>query len=40
MNVFDYLFLDLKDPNKDFILGPVEQVSYKKIYQAFINEYT
>ena len=33
MNVFDYFFLYSKDLNKDFVLGPVEQISYPQLYE-------
>jgi len=32
MNVFDYFFTCSKDLNKKFILGPIEEVTYKDIY--------
>jgi len=32
MNVFDYFFTYSKDLNKKFILGPIEEVTYKDIY--------
>lgn len=33
MNVFDYFFLYSKNLNKDFVLGPSEQISYPQLYQ-------
>ena len=33
MNVFDYFFLYSKDLKKDFVLGPVEQISYNQLYE-------
>jgi acyl-CoA synthetase (AMP-forming)/AMP-acid ligase II len=33
MNVFDYLFKDKNDSDKDFVLGQVENASYKRIYE-------
>jgi len=33
MNIFDYLFSASKNLNKDFILGPAEQISYRQIFK-------
>jgi len=33
MNVFDYLFDESRSLNKDFVLGPDETLTYKKVYQ-------
>ena len=33
MNVFDYFFLYSRDLNKDFVLGPSEQISYPQLYE-------
>jgi len=33
MNIFDYLFSVSKNLNKDFILGPAEQISYSQIFE-------
>ena len=33
MNIFDYFFLYSKDLNKDFVLGPLEQISYSQLYE-------
>jgi acyl-CoA synthetase (AMP-forming)/AMP-acid ligase II len=32
MNVFDFLLHDIEEPDKNFILGPTEQVSYQELY--------
>lgn len=32
MNIFDYLFNDSKNLNKDFVLGSAQQISYSQIY--------
>jgi len=33
MNIFDYLFSDSKNLNKNFVLGPAEQISYSQIFE-------
>jgi acyl-CoA synthetase (AMP-forming)/AMP-acid ligase II len=33
MNVFDYLFGDFKESNKNFVLGSTEETSFNKIYK-------
>jgi len=37
MNVFDYFFEDTKDLSKNLVLGPREQISYKKLYENCLN---
>jgi long-chain acyl-CoA synthetase len=37
MNVFDYLFSDSKNLDKNFILGVAENVSFKQIYEDGLN---
>lgn len=33
MNIFDYFFNSSKELSKDFVLGPVEQISYTQLYE-------
>jgi len=33
MNIFDYFFSYSKDLNKNFLLGPIEQISYSQIFK-------
>jgi len=33
MNVFDYFFHSTKELKKDFVLGPIEQISYHQLYE-------
>jgi len=33
MNVFDYLFEETQDIDKDFVIGPKETISFKKLYE-------
>ncbi len=33
MNIFDYFFNNSKELKKDFVLGPVEQISYNQLYE-------
>jgi len=37
MNVFDYLFEETQDIDKDFVVGPRETVSFKKLYEDSIK---
>ncbi len=37
MNVFDYFFLYSKDLKKDFVLGPIEQISFDQLYERVIK---
>jgi len=37
MNVFDYFFERSKKLDKDFLLGPKEQISYKDLYQKSLQ---
>jgi len=36
MNVFDYFLADFKKLEKDFVLGPKEKISFKKLYKNSI----
>lgn len=37
MNVFDYFFENSKDLDKDFLLGPKEQISYSDLYNQSLQ---
>lgn len=37
MNIVDYFFLDSKNLKKDFVLGPVEQISYNQLYEKSLK---
>ena len=37
MNIFDYFFLYSKDLKKDFVLGPIEQISFDQLYERVIK---
>lgn len=41
MNAFDYFFENTKDLNKNFILGPKEQIAYSELHtnSLFLSEY-
>lgn len=37
MNIFDYFFLYSKDLKKDFVLGPIERISFDQLYERVIK---
>ena len=37
MNVFDYLFDSTQNLEKDFVLGPKEKISFKKLHEESLN---
>ncbi|HMN26256.1 MAG TPA: class I adenylate-forming enzyme family protein, partial [Ignavibacteriaceae bacterium] len=37
MNIVDYFFLHSKNLKKDFVLGPVEQISYNQLYEKSLK---
>ena len=38
MNIFDYFFDYSKKMEKDFVLGPVEQISYDQLHEKLIEQ--